>query len=152
MSHYAYCLRRNAGPGLLRWVVLVAQPLRRQADKAAALILGAAITSPAFAGTGLSKAKGILETFRDELLTIIPIVAIIALVALGIGYATKFVEKDTFVRWAIGIIIAGSGFVERTIDGEQVTQRLQPGVVILLRAGEETLWRVTETLRKVYLI
>ena len=39
---------------------------------------------------------------------IIPIVAIIALVALGIGYATKFVEKDTFVRWAIGIIIAGS--------------------------------------------
>ena len=84
------------------------QTLRRQADKATALVLGAVITSPAFAGTGLSKAKGILETFRDELLTIIPIVAIIALVALGIGYATKFVEKDTFVRWAIGIIIAGS--------------------------------------------
>ena len=52
----------------------------------------------------------------------------------------------------LSIIIAGSGFVERTIDGEQVTQRLQPGVVIQLRAGEETLWRVTETLRKVYLI
>lgn len=84
------------------------QSLRHQANKAAALALGAVITSPVFAGTGLSKAKGILETFRDELLTIIPVVAIIALVALGIGYATKFVEKDTFVRWAIGIIIAGS--------------------------------------------
>ncbi|WP_323000544.1 VirB2 family type IV secretion system major pilin TrwL [Denitromonas sp.] len=84
------------------------QTLRHQANKIAAIATGAVITSPAFAGTGLSKAKGILETFRDELLTIIPIVAIIALISLGIGYATKFVEKDTFVRWSIGIIIAGS--------------------------------------------
>ena len=52
----------------------------------------------------------------------------------------------------VSIIITGSGSVERTIDGEQVTQRLQPGVVLQLRAGEETLWWVTETLRKVYLI
>lgn len=58
--------------------------------------------------TGLAKAKGVLEVFRTELTAIIPTVAIIALLALGIGYATKFVEKDTFVRWAIGIIIAGS--------------------------------------------
>lgn len=84
------------------------QALHRHASKAAVIAIGAIISSPVIAGTGLSKAKGILETFRDELLTIIPVVAIIALVALGIGYATKFVEKDTFVRWAIGIIIAGS--------------------------------------------
>jgi len=84
------------------------QTLRHQANKLAAIATGAVMTSPAFAGTGLSKAKGIMEQFRDELLTIIPIVAIVALLALAIGYATKFVEKDTFVRWAIGIIIAGS--------------------------------------------
>ena len=57
---------------------------------------------------GLDKAKDILENFQDELLTIIPIIAVISLILLAIGYATKFVEKDTFVRWAIGVIIAGS--------------------------------------------
>jgi hypothetical protein len=57
---------------------------------------------------GLSKAKGIMDQFKTELLTIIPVVAVIALIILGIGYATKHVDKSTFVRWAIGIIIAGS--------------------------------------------
>lgn len=84
------------------------QALRRQAKHAAALATTTAIASPVFAGTGLAKGKGILETFQAELLTIIPVVAAIALLLLAIGYATKFVEKDTFVRWGIGIIIAGS--------------------------------------------
>jgi type IV secretory pathway VirB2 component (pilin) len=57
---------------------------------------------------GLTKAKSVLETFRDELTTIIPIIGVIALIMLGIGYATRMVEKDTFVRWAIGIVLAGS--------------------------------------------
>lgn len=57
---------------------------------------------------GLQKAKGVMESFKVELTDIIPTIAVIALLALGIGYATKFVEKDTFVRWGIGIIIAGS--------------------------------------------
>lgn len=65
------------------------------------------ISHEAFAA-GLSKAKGIVDDFKQELLTIIPIIAIIALILLGIGYATKHVEKDTFIRWGIGIIIAGS--------------------------------------------
>ncbi|NAP32492.1 TrbC/VirB2 family protein [Pseudomonas syringae] len=67
-------------------------------------------TSPlALAQTGgLTKAKTVMESFKTELTSIIPTIAVIALLALGIGYATKFVEKDTFVRWAIGIIIAGS--------------------------------------------
>jgi hypothetical protein len=64
-------------------------------------------SEPAMAG-GLSKAKGIMDQFKTELLTIIPIIAVIALILLGIGYATKHVEKSTFIRWAIGIIIAGS--------------------------------------------
>jgi type IV secretory pathway VirB2 component (pilin) len=57
---------------------------------------------------GLTKAKNVLETFRDELTTIIPIIGVIALILLGIGYATRMVEKETFVRWAIGIVLAGS--------------------------------------------
>ncbi len=57
---------------------------------------------------GLEKAKSVLETVKQELTTIIPIAAAILLLCLGIGYAGRFVEKDTFVRWAIGIIIGGS--------------------------------------------
>lgn len=57
---------------------------------------------------GLDKAKTVLETFQKELTTIVPIAAAVLLLALGIGYAGRFVEKDTFVRWAIGIIIGGS--------------------------------------------
>lgn len=57
---------------------------------------------------GLSKGKSVLEDFKSELTTIIPVIAIIALMLLGIGYASKFVEKETFGRWGIGIIVAGS--------------------------------------------
>lgn len=74
---------------------------------AAAFALAVAVDAHAQAG-GFQKAKGILETVKTELTTIIPVVATIALLGLGIGYATKFVEKDTFIRWGIGIIIAGS--------------------------------------------
>lgn len=69
--------------------------------------LGAVLAVPAHAA-GLSKAKGILDQFLDQMLTIIPVVATITLICFGIAYAAKFLEKDTFVRWAIGIIIAGS--------------------------------------------
>lgn len=57
---------------------------------------------------GLEKAKSVLETLKTELTSIIPIAAAVLLLCLGIGYAGRFVEKDTFVRWAIGIIIGGS--------------------------------------------
>jgi uncharacterized cupin superfamily protein len=49
------------------------------------------------------------------------------------------------------IIISGSGEVHRTIDGKRVIQTLRPGSVLQLRDGEETVWVVTQTLRKVYL-
>lgn len=57
---------------------------------------------------GLSKSKEVLTIFQTEITTIIPIIAAIALLLLGIGYATKMIEKDTLVRWGIGVIIAGS--------------------------------------------
>lgn len=72
----------------------------------AGLVLAA--TSELAQAQGLQKAKGVMESFKAELTDIIPTVAVIALLCLALGYATKFVEKDTFVRWGIGIIIAGS--------------------------------------------
>lgn len=80
------------------------------ASKALSVALTLAVTTQvAMAQTGgLAKAKGVMESFKVELTDIIPTIAVIALLCLAIGYATKFVEKDTFVRWGIGIIIAGS--------------------------------------------
>ncbi len=57
---------------------------------------------------GLEKAKGILELIKTEILGIVPLVAVIALIGLGIGYAMNSVQKETFVRWAVGLIIIGS--------------------------------------------
>jgi xanthosine utilization system XapX-like protein len=58
--------------------------------------------------TGLQKAKGILEIIKSEILSIVPVIAIIALIGLGIGYALNSVQKETFMRWAVGLIIVGS--------------------------------------------
>ncbi|WP_317993941.1 VirB2 family type IV secretion system major pilin TrwL [Bartonella gliris] len=65
------------------------------------------ITHPVYAQT-LNNAKGVLQKFQTELKGIIPIAAAIILLGLAIGYAGRYIEKDTFVRWAIGVVIAGS--------------------------------------------
>ncbi|AGF76480.1 VirB2 family type IV secretion system major pilin TrwL [Bartonella vinsonii] len=58
---------------------------------------------------GLDNAKKVLNAFKKELVDhIIPIAAAVILLCLAIGYAGRYIEKDTFVRWAIGVIIAGS--------------------------------------------
>jgi hypothetical protein len=57
---------------------------------------------------GLSNAKSVLDSFLSELKTIVPVAATIALILLAVGYAAKMVEKDTLIRWGIGIIVAGS--------------------------------------------
>ena len=57
---------------------------------------------------GLAKAKGILEIIKTEILSIVPIIAVIALIGLGVGYAMNSVQKETFARWAVGLIIVGS--------------------------------------------
>ncbi|WP_273723076.1 VirB2 family type IV secretion system major pilin TrwL [Bartonella sp. AU18XJBT] len=56
----------------------------------------------------LDTAKNALDTFKTQLIGIIPIAAAVILLCLAIGYAGRYIEKDTFVRWAIGVIIAGS--------------------------------------------
>jgi len=48
------------------------------------------------------------------------------------------------------VVISGSGTLERVIDGDTVVQALQPGVACRLVEGEKTVWRVNNTLRKVY--
>ncbi|WP_455480635.1 VirB2 family type IV secretion system major pilin TrwL [Bartonella sp. B12(2025)] len=59
---------------------------------------------------GLERVKTVLENVRTQLNVIIPIAATIILLCLAVSYAGRFIEKSTFVRWAIGVIIAGSAF------------------------------------------
>ncbi|WP_375617815.1 MULTISPECIES: VirB2 family type IV secretion system major pilin TrwL [unclassified Bartonella] len=65
--------------------------------------------NPVFAqATGLDPAKKALGLLQTDLKTIIPIAAAVILLCLAIGYAGRYIGKDTFVRWAIGVVIAGS--------------------------------------------
>ncbi|WP_260480154.1 VirB2 family type IV secretion system major pilin TrwL [Bartonella quintana] len=78
------------------------------------IAIAAAITvffmaHPAYAqAKGLENAKKALEGFRKQLDIIIPVAAALILLCLAIGYAGRYIEKDTFIRWAIGVVIAGS--------------------------------------------
>ncbi|EJF79812.1 TrbC/VIRB2 family [Candidatus Bartonella washoeensis] len=56
----------------------------------------------------LTNAKNVLTTFKGQLNTIIPVAAAVILLCLAIGYAGRYISKDTFIRWAIGVVIAGS--------------------------------------------
>ncbi|MBX4335898.1 VirB2 family type IV secretion system major pilin TrwL [Bartonella raoultii] len=75
---------------------------------AAAAVYYMAHPAYAKAATGLNGIKTVLESFQTDLKTIIPIFAAVLLLCLAIAYAGRYIEKDTFVRWAIGVAVAGS--------------------------------------------
>ncbi|WP_375613156.1 MULTISPECIES: VirB2 family type IV secretion system major pilin TrwL [unclassified Bartonella] len=56
----------------------------------------------------LTPADNALKALQKDLKDIIPIAAAVILLCLAIGYAGRYIGKDTFVRWAIGVVIAGS--------------------------------------------
>ncbi|EJF79810.1 TrbC/VIRB2 family [Candidatus Bartonella washoeensis] len=64
--------------------------------------------NPAYAQKTLDNAKNALTSLQTQLKVIIPIAAAVILLCLAIGYAGRYISKDTFVRWAIGVVIAGS--------------------------------------------
>ncbi|WP_375662805.1 VirB2 family type IV secretion system major pilin TrwL [Bartonella sp. CL266QHHD] len=58
--------------------------------------------------TALTNAETALTGLQKDLKVIIPLAAAVILLCLAIGYAGRYIGKDTFVRWAIGVVIAGS--------------------------------------------
>ncbi|WP_375645952.1 VirB2 family type IV secretion system major pilin TrwL [Bartonella sp. TT29SHDZB] len=65
------------------------------------------ITHPAYAK--IEHAGKALTALQTDLTThIIPVAAAVILLCLAIGYAGRYIERDTFIRWAIGVVIAGS--------------------------------------------
>ncbi|WP_208433599.1 VirB2 family type IV secretion system major pilin TrwL [Bartonella taylorii] len=64
--------------------------------------------SPVYAKV-LDKANKALTALQKDLIdNIIPIAAAVILLCLAIGYAGRYIGRDTFVRWAVGVVIAGS--------------------------------------------
>jgi type IV secretory pathway VirB2 component (pilin) len=72
-----------------------------------AVALVATSATPAIA-QGLQQMESTSQSLLEQIQTIGPILATIILVLCGVGYAARMVEKDTFVRVAVGCIIAGS--------------------------------------------
>ncbi|WP_273787631.1 VirB2 family type IV secretion system major pilin TrwL [Bartonella grahamii] len=56
----------------------------------------------------LQNAETALKDLQTDLKVIIPIAAAVILLCLAIGYAGRYIGKDTFVRWAVGVVVAGS--------------------------------------------
>ncbi|WP_375637546.1 MULTISPECIES: VirB2 family type IV secretion system major pilin TrwL [unclassified Bartonella] len=83
--------------------------IRNKATKTSAALTVFFMANPVYAQVTLTNAKTALESLRDDLIkNIIPIAAAVILLCLAIGYAGRYIGKDTFVRWAIGVVIAGS--------------------------------------------
>lgn len=80
---------------------------RLTASTGIALAVTATSATPALA-QGLSQMQSTSQSLLDQIQTIGPILATIIVVLCGVGYAARMLEKDTFVRIAVGCIIAGS--------------------------------------------
>ncbi|WP_375670242.1 VirB2 family type IV secretion system major pilin TrwL [Bartonella sp. PS7NMGDW] len=82
--------------------------IRNKSTKISAALTVFFMSSPVYAQAKLTNAKTALEALQTDLKVIIPIAAAVILLCLAIGYAGRYIGKDTFVRWAIGVVIAGS--------------------------------------------
>lgn len=71
--------------------------------------LGASLVSagPASAA-GLDKAQSFLDTLRGQILTIVPILAVISMLFIGVMYAMGMLRKETLAHWFVGLVLAGS--------------------------------------------
>jgi len=66
---------------------------------------------------------------------------------LGVWEMTPGTMRDTEID-EVFVVLGGAASIEFA-DGSVTV--LEPGDVVRLQAGQRTIWRVTETLRKVYL-
>ncbi|UNF38672.1 VirB2 family type IV secretion system major pilin TrwL [Bartonella krasnovii] len=56
----------------------------------------------------LTNANTALGGLKSDLEKLIPIAAGVILLCLAIAYAGRYIEKGTFIRWAVGVVVAGS--------------------------------------------
>lgn len=56
---------------------------------------------------GLSRARGVLQNFQSELMLLIPIVAVISLVVLGVLWGLRVIRFATLAQWGGGVLVVG---------------------------------------------
>ncbi|WP_336293870.1 VirB2 family type IV secretion system major pilin TrwL [Bartonella sp. CB169] len=91
----------------MKWLNILQKAVHNKVITVAIALIMFFVAHPLYA-QGLEKAERVLKQLQGQLNTIIPIVATVILLCLAISYAGRFIEKSTFIRWAIGVIIAGS--------------------------------------------
>ena len=57
---------------------------------------------------GLSRATGVLQNWKAEILTIVPIIAALALIVFAVLWMTEVIRFHTLVRVGVGLLIIGS--------------------------------------------
>ncbi|WP_375617812.1 MULTISPECIES: VirB2 family type IV secretion system major pilin TrwL [unclassified Bartonella] len=83
--------------------------IRNKATKTSAALTVFFMANPVLAqAVVLDPANKALTALQTDLKAIIPLAAAVILLCLAIAYAGRYIGKDTFVRWAIGVVIAGS--------------------------------------------
>ncbi len=81
--------------------------MKTKAMQLAFAVAMAASGAPARA-QGLSRATGVLTNWKGEILTIVPIVAALALIVFAVLWMTEVIRFHTLVRVGIGLLIIGS--------------------------------------------
>lgn len=57
---------------------------------------------------GLSKAQTAMQKFQNDILPVLRILAVLAFILSGAGYMLNMLDKSTFFKIIVGIIIIGS--------------------------------------------
>jgi type IV secretory pathway VirB2 component (pilin) len=75
--------------------------------KLAAVALAMLAGSPAHAG-GLSRATSVVNELTSDVRTMIPLVAVVILLCLGIAWGARWIRFVTLLQFGAGVILAGS--------------------------------------------
>ncbi|WP_144752503.1 VirB2 family type IV secretion system major pilin TrwL [Bartonella saheliensis] len=70
--------------------------------------MNSSVSAAANDPTTLVNANKALKGLKEDLEKLIPLAAGVILLCLAIAYAGRYIEKSTFIRWAVGVVIAGS--------------------------------------------
>ncbi|WP_455476953.1 VirB2 family type IV secretion system major pilin TrwL [Bartonella sp. B41] len=93
----------------MKYLKLLQSKIKNKVVATATIVTAFLIAHPACSQERtLTKAKQAMTAMQTEVTKFVPVVATVILLCLAIGYAGRYIGKTTFIRWAVGITIAGS--------------------------------------------
>jgi type IV secretory pathway VirB2 component (pilin) len=75
--------------------------------KLAAVAVAMLAATPAQAG-GLSRATSVVNELTSDVRTVIPLLAVVILLCLGVAWGAKWIRFVTLLQFGAGVILAGS--------------------------------------------